>query len=410
MNLFTLDALLFTLFFLILFRFFKPARRHGLMLVAAVLFVFRQDAAHMLLRPVFIGFTAAILYAGWAIGRRIESAEETGKKRYLKIGVALLLSPLFVFKLVQVVLPPHLMETMFPWQAQGGIGMLAPLGISYFTFRGIAYLIEIRKGAMSPVGWWHYVHYLLFWPTLMAGPIERPQAFFAQTAKAIRPTSEDVRVGLTKIFTGLFKKLIAAEFFYTLVKPYLQLASAPAMHLEKWPVWYLWICLHAYYLYLYCDFAGYSDMAIGLARLFGYRIMENFKWPILATNVADFWRRWHISLTGWITDYVYIGLGGNRRGAQIASRNTFIAMLMVGLWHGLTPHFALWGLYHAFFLNINRRMQRGREGASAPQTWPRKIFGWLITFEIINLGWVLFIFSAKKSIMIYLRLFGLLGG
>ncbi len=404
MNLFTLDAMLFALFFLILFRVFKPAWRPGLMLVSAVLFVFSQDAAHSVLRPAFILITAAILYAGWAMGRKIHTADEAYKTRLVKIGAALMLLPLFLFKLIFIVVPPHLLETILVWRDQDSIGMLAPLGISYFTFRGIAYLIEIRKGNLEPVGWWPYVHYLLFWPTLMAGPIERPQAFFAQSGKVLQPTAEDVRVGMTRIFTGIFKKLVMAEFFYTLVKPYIQMASAPSMELNKWPVWYLWICVHAYYLYLYCDFAGYSDMAVGLARVFGYRIMENFKWPILATNVADFWRRWHISLTSWITDYVYIGLGGNRRGPQIASRNTFIAMLMVGLWHGLTPHFALWGLYHAFFLNINRKMRRTGQDAPPEKTRAQKLLAWFITFEIINLGWVLFIFSVKRSLAIYLRL------
>ncbi|MCZ7587226.1 MAG: hypothetical protein M5R36_29945 [Deltaproteobacteria bacterium] len=185
----------------------------------------------------------------------------------------------------------------------------------------------------------------------MAGPIERPAAFLRTNKhpdstdrgrRARRPDPHRVRD---------FQKLILAVLIYQITAPYLLLAGVPDARaaLALWKPWQLWMCVTAYYFYLYLDFAGYSDVAIGLSRMFGYRIMENFRWPLLATNVADFWRRWHISLTGWITDYVYIGLGGNRRGLRLAARNTMIAMILVGLWHGLSPHFVLWGAYHGVF-------------------------------------------------------------
>jgi alginate O-acetyltransferase complex protein AlgI len=407
MNLFSWLTLIFTLLVLGLARYFiNPEKRMGLLSIASMIFICMQTAPHYMLRTAFILLTFVLLLIGWRLGKSVASAPPEKKRRSLWFGSISLLSPLVLFKIIQAIIPPQLIENVLT--AKGGnleLGSLAPMGISYFTFRAIAYLIEIRKETIAPVGWWRYLNYVAFWPTVMAGPIERPKPFFEQDEAPRRATPEDISIGLARICSGLFKKMVLGSFFYQLALPYILLPSGDMrVVLAEWKTWELWFCAHFYYLYLYMDFAGYSDAAIGVARLFGYRIMENFRWPILATNVADFWRRWHISLTGWITDYVYIPLGGNRLGLRRAALNSVVAMALVGIWHGLSGHYALWGLYHAVFL-IAYRQYRMKYGKGAKKSPLRTALSWFITFEIINLGWVLFIFSSKQALAVYAKMF-----
>ena len=393
-------------FFIVVRYIFKPTRRHGLMTAGAVLFILLQNPPHILLRIGFILVTFIMLLGGWLFGRVLAQSSRLGQRAVLTGGIAFLLTPLVLFKLVQTIVPTRFIDMFLAQRGNIDLGSLAPLGISYFTFRAMAYLIEIWKGKIQPVGWWRYWNYVAFWPTLMAGPIERPGAFLQQTATAEQITSEDIREGFLRIISGLGKKLVLGSFFYQIAKPYLMMEGAGrVVAVTDWPTLQLWVCVHAYYLYLYCDFAGYSDIAIGISRLFGYRIMENFRWPILATNVADFWRRWHISLTGWITDYVYYPMGGNKKGMTQAAKNTALAMLLVGIWHGISLHFALWGLYHAAFLILYRQYRKRWRKKDIPNTWWRTGLAWLITFEIVNLGWVLFVFKLKLALQIYARLF-----
>ncbi len=407
MNMFSIQIVQFVLVAYVICRFIsKPKWRHSLMLVGALIFICMQNAPHRLLNFFFVAMTVAILFIAWEMGRRIERAPEEKKPRLLKRGVWLLVCPLVFFKLIQVVLPPHIFSNFLAVQGNIEMAALAPLGISYFTFRSISYLIEIRRGNIESVAFLKYVNYAVFWPTFMAGPIERPKAFFAQLNVAEKLNNEDLRIGLTRVLMGMVKKLIIGDFFYQIVNPLLLMSSKPVAALQQWNTGQLWICMYAYYFYIYCDFSGYSDVAIGISRIFGYRIMENFRWPILATNIAEFWRRWHISLTGWIRKYVYFGLGGNRKGAKAASRNTIIAMVLVAAWHGLSPHYWVFGFYHAVFLNIYRRIRMKNKGGEAPQTWWRPLLGWLATFQILNMGWPLFLFSIRKAFLIYTKLFG----
>ncbi|MHA1568927.1 MAG: MBOAT family O-acyltransferase [Alphaproteobacteria bacterium] len=400
-------AIFVLVFFLVARYVFRPAQRHGLMTAGAVAFIFLQNPPGLIMRFAFILLTFIILLVGWQMGKVIARRPEERKRGGLRLGIIFLLAPLVIFKLVQAVIPTHLLEMMTSARGNFELGSFAPLGISYFTFRALAYLIEIRRGNVEPVGWWRYLNYVAFWPTFMAGPIERPGTFLEQTSHEVAITNEDVRVGMVRIMSGLVKKLILGGLFYQTAKPFMFLRSGNLKNFDEWTTWQVWISLTAYYLYLYCDFAGYTDIAIGAARMFGYRIMENFRWPILATNVADFWRRWHISLTSWLRDYVYFHLGGSRKGLDKAARYTVVAMVLIGLWHGLTIHFALWGLYHAIFLNIYRRYRKEWRKKERPKVWWRTGLAWLVTFQIINLGWVLFLFRPRVAFAVYMKLFGL---
>ena len=406
MTAFSWWSLLLVVIFFLLMRFVVPPnKRHVLMTCGAVAVIMAQNAPMVLIRFGFATATVIILVGGW-VGANLIARRPPDQRRAMLIGtVVFLVAPLILFKLVQTVVPVRLLDVLTSTRGKFDLGSLAPLGISYFTFRALAYAIEIARGTIQPVGWWRYLNYVAFWPTFLAGPIERPGSFLQQTETVTPIHAADVRIGVARIVMGLGKKMVLGAVFYQVAKPFLLLQTG-AKNLAGWSTAETWIALTAYYLYLYCDFAGYSDAAIGTARLFGYRIRENFRLPVLATNVGEFWRRWHMSLTGWITDYVYIGLGGNRQGLSRAARNTFVAMLVVGLWHGLSLNFALWGLYHACWLNAYR-LYRKRRSAPPPRTWWRTALAWFVTFQIINLGWVLFVFPTRVAVMVYLRLFGL---
>ncbi|MCZ7583691.1 MAG: hypothetical protein M5R36_10365 [Deltaproteobacteria bacterium] len=216
--------------------------------------------------------------------------------------------------------------------------------------------------------------------------------------------------GLFRIAAGAFKALVLGAALGKMAEPIMGIETNVdgIANFLRISVGGLWLSLFAYGFHIYLNFSGYSDIAIGLARLHGYTIMENFRWPYLATNIGDFWRRWHISLTGWVTDYVYIPLGGNRRGTRIATINTFIAMILVGVWHGLSMHFVWWGAYQALLLVIYRQWRTHWHKKSKLRDIPGwRYMAWALTFFFFNLGWVLFVLPLDPAINVYLKLFGL---
>jgi alginate O-acetyltransferase complex protein AlgI len=310
------------------------------------------------------------------------------------------LIPLAVLKNVQENAPGFTMAKMIP------------VGISYFSFRCAAYLIEIRRGTIATVGFWRLLHYAFFWPTLFAGPIERPGPFFEQSEKMERPSRDDRILGLYRMMIGFLKKTVLAGIFAAVARPFLGLGADFTTRFEAISAPHLWLCVIAYYLYLYLDFSAYSDLAIGASRLLGFRIMENFRWPILATNISEFWQRWHISLTSWVTDYIYRPLGGSRNGLAKAARYSMIAMVIIGAWHGMNPHFIVWGAFHAVFLTLYRYWRKVWQPKFFPDgkpgpAWLRTSLAWLLTHVIVSLGWVLFNFPVGQSLRIWAKMFGL---
>jgi alginate O-acetyltransferase complex protein AlgI len=171
----------------------------------------------------------------------------------------------------------------------------------------------------------------------------------------------------------------------------------------------LWLAVYGYAIQIYADFSGYSDIAIGTARLFGYKVPENFAYPYLQSNIAGFWRSWHMSLTSWITDYVYIPLGGNRRGEARAAWNRLVSMTLCGLWHGAALHFAVWGLYHGIALNAYRLWQRVRPHVLGTRDFglAGRLVATAFTFHVVCLGWVLFVCDFQRAAAILPRLVGL---
>jgi alginate O-acetyltransferase complex protein AlgI len=206
---------------------------------------------------------------------------------------------------------------------------------------------------------------------------------------------------VSRILFGLAKKLLVADTVARLITP---LWASP---LEQ-PWWLLWLMVYDYALQILFDFSGYSDIAIGSAVLFGFRVPENFNYPYLQPNLARFWGSWHMSLTSWITDYVYIPLGGNRRGPARAQVNRLIAMALVGLWHGAAGHFLLWGVYHGIGLNVYHtyRTLRTRLGVSSFGAFGH-VVSVVLTFHFVCLGWVIFVLDASEAQAVILRLLGI---
>jgi alginate O-acetyltransferase complex protein AlgI len=264
---------------------------------------------------------------------------------------------------------------------------MVPLGISFFTFEFIHYVSDAYAGRIpaEPEGkprgrlaaFLHFMAFALFFPTLLAGPIKRYQKFHAEP----RLVSADAAYGLSRMLLGLCKKVLIADT-----------AAGFAVRLgvpgEVTPFG-LWLAMYAYAVQIYCDFSGYSDLAIGAARLFGYRVPENFDWPYLSTSLSEFWRRWHISLSTWIRDYLFIPLGGSRGSLARTLLNLTAVMAVCGLWHGPGAHFVAWGLWHGLGLGVTQLWRRMVPEPPANKLWYRLLMG-LLTLHFVCFGWVLF--------------------
>lgn len=248
----------------------------------------------------------------------------------------------------------------------------APLGLSYFTFKLVHYTLELSRGTFGRAAPATFARYLLLYPAFVAGPIERFDAFEAGTAD--RVTRDDVALGLHRIIRGLIKKFIVGEIFGQRL---MQMVSLEALSQNEGvpAAWRLWAHAAGIFLFVYGDFAGYSDMALGSAGLLGQRLRENFDAPFLAQNVGEFWRRWHISLSSWCMEYVYMPVMGLTRRPTLSS---YATMLTMAMWHHLSVNWAIWGLYHGTCLAAYQRFQRGvatrrRAAAKAAKAEGRKL-------------------------------------
>jgi D-alanyl-lipoteichoic acid acyltransferase DltB (MBOAT superfamily) len=261
------------------------------------------------------------------------------------------------------------------------IRFILPVGVSFFTFQGMSYLIDVHRGRMAAAKLLDVTLLMSFFAHLVAGPIVRASDLIPQFQRPARIDREMASIGLLLIVWGLFKKtVIASELAEGLVDP---VFFDPAAHgaLD------LLAATYGYAVQIYFDFSAYSDMAIGLAALLGYRFPRNFDQPYRAASLQDFWRRWHISLSSWLRDYLYIPLGGNRGGLIGICRNLMITMLLGGIWHGAAWTFAVWGALHGVVLSIERLWRDLK-----PAWWPStpKVIGVVVTFHVVCLGWIFF--------------------
>ena len=224
-----------------------------------------------------------------------------------------------------------------------------PVGISFFTFQSLSYTLDVYRGNLKPVdSVLDYAFYLSFFPQLVAGPIVRASEFIPQIHQPTMVTREMLGRGLFLIVTGLFKKAVISNYISLNFAD--RVFDAPALYSGAENL----LAIYAYALQIYCDFSGYSDMAIGIALLLGFHFSINFDSPYQSRNITEFWRRWHISLSGWLKDYLYISLGGNRKGKFRTYLNLMITMLLGGLWHGASMRFILWGGLHGLALAVHK--------------------------------------------------------
>jgi alginate O-acetyltransferase complex protein AlgI len=319
------------------------AWRNGVLLVASLAFYAWGEAPYVLLVLASVAFNYAI---GSAIAR---NEDPQRRKRWLAAGVMGNLAVLAVFKYANFAVGN--VNTLAPILALTPLAVATiplPLGISFFTFHAISYVVDVyKRNAQAERNLPRFALYILLFPQLIAGPIIRWRDIAAQLV-AREQRLADFSYGVRRFILGLGKKVVIAN---TLGRVADQIFGLPTAELTT-PL--AWLGLVCYTLQIYFDFSGYSDMAIGLMRMFGFRILENFNYPYIARSIREFWRRWHISLSNWFRDYLYIPLGGNRRGERRAYANLVLVFLLCGLWHGASWPFVLWGAWHGAFLVAER--------------------------------------------------------
>ncbi len=263
--------------------------------------------------------------------------------------------------------------------------LILPIGLSFYSFQGLSYTIDhYRDTALTPRSYADVLCYLSFFPTVMSGPIMRENHFFPQVG-TYRAEADDFPVGASLILSGLFKKVVLATYLQS------HLVDAVFAGPDDFSSAAVLMAVYAYTVQIYCDFSGYTDIAMGVARLMGFRIPKNFDAPYRSLNLQEFWHRWHISLSTWLRDYLYIPLGGNRRGNRYV--NLFITMLLGGIWHGSSLGFLVWGGLHGLGLVIVHAWHRLTSGQQPESRILRGISGfagWFLTLHTVALLWVFF--------------------
>ncbi|MBI5388030.1 MAG: MBOAT family protein [Verrucomicrobia bacterium] len=275
------------------------------------------------------------------------------------------------------------------------LGVILPVGISFYTFQSMSYVIDIYRRQMKPTpNLVNFLAYVAFFPQLVAGPIERASHLLPQFERTVTITRAMLEEGVWLVLWGMFKKVVVADNLAPLVEMvYGHMgATGPAVVLATL----------AFGVQIYCDFSGYSDMARGTARVLGFDIMVNFNLPYVAVNIREFWQRWHISLSTWLRDYLYIPLGGSQRGAARTYLNLLVTMLLGGLWHGAAGNFVLWGLWHGGGLMGHRLWTSSGQVRRGTAKWARGA-AWLLTLLFVFYGWLLFRAGSWHEIAVMTR-------
>ena len=319
--------------------FLVPARWRNAVLLLASLFFYAWG------EPKFIVFMLVSIVQGYVFGRLVEKyrSDRARARLFLTLSVVLSLGLLGYCKYADFFLSSlnALTGLRLPL-----LHVALPIGISFYTFQILSYVVDVYRGEVKAQrSFIDLAAYIAMFPQLIAGPIVRYSDIAAQLADR-RTTLSDLALGARRFVLGLGKKVLLANVFYELITTFK--AS------EERSVLFYWLYAAACVLNIYFDFSGYSDMAIGLGRIFGFRYLENFDYPYISASITEFWRRWHMSLGSWFRDYVYIPLGGNRAGRVKWLRNIFVVWLLTGLWHGAAWNFVFWGLFFAVFLTAEK--------------------------------------------------------
>lgn len=368
----------------------------GLFLFFYIIYVLLRDTKYFFLRKIYVivfslffyykgGGNYYILLLACAIFThwlsRLMYAEENPKKRKRKlIGIIVLnLLVLSYYKYTNFLTGElsHLLHK--DWEL---FDIIVPVGISFFVFEAISYATDLYRKQMEPAkSTLDFCFYISFFPKLVAGPIIRAKDFMPQMYQKLTLDNRALGAGVFLIIIGLIKKAVISDFISVNYVDRIFLDPVAYSPFE------VLLGVYGYSLQIYCDFSGYSDMAIGLALLLGFKIPPNFRTPYQSLSITEFWRRWHISLSSWLRDYLYISLGGNRKGKIRTYINLFLTMIIGGIWHGASWTFMIWGAMHGFVLVVERIL---KQFINLPKKWYINIFRIFITFNIVTFCWIFF--------------------
>ncbi|MCB1325680.1 MAG: MBOAT family protein [Spirochaetales bacterium] len=340
-------------------------------------------------RIMFLGLLGISAAVDFLVGRALGQEQRPGHRRgLLGLSVVVNLGILGYFKYTNFF--ADVVRTGLGLSGGGElINVILPPGISFYTFQTMSYTIDVYRGRLEPAqSFSRFLLYVSFFPQLIAGPIERAGRLLPQFDRLVergRLFTVGLMPGLQLILWGLFKKVVIADHLSSVVE---SVYDSPTQA----DFWSAWVASYAFGVQIYCDFSAYSEIARGSALLFGVRLVRNFDLPFVSRSPTDFWRRWHISLSAWFRDYVYIPLGGNRLGPYRTLANVFVTMLLSGLWHGAGSTFVLWGAYQGLLLISHTALSRLPNWQSLMARFGalRKPVCWFATWQLISLGWPIF--------------------
>jgi alginate O-acetyltransferase complex protein AlgI len=378
----------FLAFFAVVFALYwaLPWERPRVALLLGASFAFYATWSKQLAAVVFVSATVDYFLARFIAAIR----SSRGRGLLVAVSVAGNLGLLCYFKYVNFFLASleQFLHRCGATSSFRSLAILAPIGISFYTFEAISYVVDVYRGKVHAERRLdHFLLFILFFPHLVSGPIVRARDFLPQIARRKRWDWLRLQLGVCLFLMGLFKKWVLADRMALFADPVFADPAAFRASAQ-------WLAVVAYAVQIYCDFSGYTDMAIGTAHLLGYKLAANFNLPYLAVNVSEFWRRWHISLSSWLRDYLFIPLGGSRRGPLRTCVNLLVVMALGGLWHGASWTFVAWGVLHGLLLIVHRVFQ----GFCVRQPhWQRLLHSALgtatrmgLTLLCVSLGWVFF--------------------
>ncbi len=397
----TFSSFEFLIFFAIVYGLYVVSThrlQNMLLLVASYVFYGAWDWRFLSL----IWISTAIDF--W-VGKRLETTRAERTRRLLvAISVVANLGMLGVFKYYNF-FAGSLQELAgaFGWRIDWTtMKIVLPVGISFYTFQTLSYTLDIYRRKLKPTNnLIDFALFVAFFPQLVAGPIERAAKLLPRVASPRRITPEFFSRGAFLILLGLVKKMVVADGMATAVNT---ISGASVENISGVDVW---VGTYLFAVQIYCDFSGYSDIARGLAKMLGFDLMVNFNIPYISTSPREFWRRWHISLSTWLRDYLYISLGGSRRGGIFTYRNLMLTMLLGGLWHGAAWNFVIWGFFHGALLCIQRLTGAGVESGERPRGFG-PVLWWVARlvffFHVTCIGWMLFRAQSLKQVADFGRL------
>ena len=385
------NSVAFLIFFVIVFSTYwlipskKIKWQNLLLLVASYVFYGWWDWRFLSL----IAFSTLLDYV---VGLQIQKSTSK-KKMFLTISLISNLGLLCVFKYFNFFIDSWVnLWSLFGYDMSvSTLNIILPVGISFYTFQTMSYSIDIYRGELKPSkNFIEFATFVSFFPQLVAGPIERASNLLPQLAQERKMSLTRFKEGVFQILIGFFRKVVVADAIGAMIDG---IYNSPDIHNSSSLV----MALVLYSFQIYFDFSGYSDIAIGTAKILGFDFKRNFNLPYFSVSITEFWRKWHISLSTWLRDYLYIPLGGNKKGIRIQYRNLFITMLLGGLWHGSSWNFVIWGAIHGILLSLEKRFQL----IPKQYTILKNIF----IFSLVSLVWVFFrALSFDDSILIFTKL------